>query len=231
MPNISEILLSDGSFNLKIMIWSVFIGISIAIVVSYIIKIKFGAFIRFILEKNAESPESAVTLDDFGKTSRFIIRACLKNHQYYKNLLVAITEDGRYYTNCKYYDTAPAFKQYVFQTKKKSYDNSEEKTAENTEDQQPKVEEIPAGTPISQYDPAIKQRVTFNIETAKFYIPFALHDRAASIYFGKPTKVIFLVGAIIAFAVLISLTDNLTDSLMDFMNNFLDKVNGKNNIV
>jgi len=221
-------LLSDGSFNLKVMIWSVFIGISIAIIVSYIIKIKFGAFIRFILEKNAESPESAVTLDDFGKASRFIIRACLKNHQYYKNLLVAVTEDGRYYSNCRYFDTAPAFKQYVFHTEKKNYDGTAKET---DEEQQSKVEEIPADAPISQYDPSIKQRVTFNVETAKFYIPFALHDRAASIYFGKPTKIIFIIGALIAFALLVSLTDNLADSLMDFMNNFLDKVSGKNNIV
>ena len=225
MPNISEILLSDGSFNIKIMIWSVFIGISIAVVVSYIIKFKFGAFVRYILEKNADSPETAVSLDDFGKTSRFIIKTCLQNHQNYKNMLVAVTSDGKYYTNCRYYSAAPAFKQYVFKTEKKNYDASEASEEQKT------APETPTDAPISQYDPAVKQRVTFNVETAKFYIPFEHHDRAASIYFAKPTKLIFIIGAIIGFAILVSLTDNLTDSLIDFMNSFMEKISGKNNII
>ena len=50
MPNIMDLLIYDGEFNLSIMLWSLFIGISIAIIVSYVIKIKFGAFIRFILD-------------------------------------------------------------------------------------------------------------------------------------------------------------------------------------
>ena len=227
MPNIMDLLIYDGEFNLSIMLWSLFIGISIAIIVSYVIKIKFGAFIRFILDNQANSPETAVSLEDFSTGTQFIIRACLKNHQNYKNLLVAVTEDGKYYTNCRYYDTEPAFKQYVFKTKKSMYG-----TEESAEDAEMATDDSKnSDAPVSQYDPSVKQRVNFNIHTAKFYIPFELHDRAASIYFGKPTNLIAILAAIIAFGVLISFADNLTEMLMDFMNSFLDKIDPSNKIV
>ena len=218
MPNIKDILIYSGEFNLKVMLWSLFIGISIAIVISYVIKIKFGAFIRYLLEKNASTPETAISLDEFGRGGRFIIKFCLKDHNNYKNMLVAATEDGKFYSNCRYFDVAPAFKQYVFKTKKSMYGDEAETESVQTE------------APISQYDPNFKQRVNFNVDTAKFYIPEELHDRAASIYFGKPTKLIAVIGCIVAFGILISFADNLTEMLVDFMEGFIDKINS-NNIV
>ena len=219
MPNIKELLIYNGEFNLKVMLWSLFIGISIAILASYIIKIKFGAFIRYILEKNANSPETAIPLEQFGKSGQFIIKLCLKDHNNYKNMLVAVTEDGKYYSNCRYFDVAPAFKQYVFKTKKSMYGGEEENTSPQND------------APVSQYDPNFKQRVNFNVDTAKFYIPEELHDRAASIYFGKPTNLIAVIACIVAFGVLISFADNLTEMLVEFMQGFLDKFDPNNNIV
>lgn len=221
MPNITDILIYNGEFNLKVMLWSLFIGISIAILISYVIKIKFGAFIRFILEKNANSPETAISLDEFGKSGQFIIKACLKDHNNYKNMLVAITDGGKYYSNCRYFDVAPAFKQYVFKTKKSMYGGEEGSEKEN----------VQTDAPISQYDPNYKQRVNFNVQTAKFYIPEELHDRAASIYFDKPTKLIAVIACIVAFGILISFTDNLTEMLVDFMQGFIDRFDPNNNIV
>ena len=219
MPNIKDLLIYSGEFNLKIMLWSLFIGISLAILISYVIKIKFGAFIRFILEKNANSPETAIPLEQFGKSGQFIIKLCLKDHNNYKNMLVAVTEDGKYYSNCRYFDVAPVFKQYVFKTKKSMYGGEEENNSTQTE------------APISQYDPNFKQRVNFNVDTAKFYIPEELHDRAASIYFGKPTNLIAVIACIVAFGILISFADNITEMLVDFMQGFLDKFDPNNNIV
>ena len=220
MPNIKDILIYSGEFNLKIMLWSLFIGISIAILISYVIKIKFGAFVRYLLEKNASTPETAISLDEFGRSGRFIIKFCLKDHNNYKNMLVAATEDGKFYSNCRYFDSAPSFKQYVFKTKKSMYGEEEEK-----------VEEINDEAPISQYDPSFKQRVNFNVETAKFYIPEELHDRAASIYFGKPTKFIAVIGCIVAFGILISFADNITELLVDFIEGLMEKLNSNNNII
>ena len=225
MPNIKDLLIYDGEFNLKIMLWSLFIGISIAIVISYVIKIKFGAFIRFILDKKANSPETAITLDEFGAAGKLFIKFCLKDHNNYKNMLVAITDDGKYYTNCRYFDSAPAFKQYVFKTKKSMYDTEEVENNQNTDTQSENT------TLVSQYDPNHKMRVNFNVDTAKFYIPDELHDRAASIYFGKPTNLIAVLACIIAFGVLISFADNLTEMLVDFLQDFIDTVNQNNNIV
>ncbi|MBE6609299.1 MAG: hypothetical protein E7634_01375 [Ruminococcaceae bacterium] len=231
MPNIKDILIYNGDFNLKVMLWSLFIGISIAIVISYVVKIKFGAFIRFILDKKANSPETAISLDEFNYSGKLFIKFRLKDHNNYKNMLVAVTEEGKYYTNCRYFDTAPAFKQYVFKTKKSMYedpqDNEQSQCAQSSETS----ETAEKSAPVSEYDPGYKQRVNFNVETAKFYIPDELHDRAASIYFGKPTNLIAVLACIIAFGVLISFADNLTEMLVDFMQEFIDKLNQNDNIV
>ena len=225
MPNLKDILIYNGEFNLKVMLWSLFIGISIAIVISYVVKIKFGAFIRFVLDKKANSPETAITLDEFNFSGKLFIKFCLKDHNNYKNMLVAVTEDGKYYTNCRYFDSEPTFKQYVFKTKKSMYEN------EQTNEQSQTAESVETSAPVSQYDPGYKQRVNFSVETAKFYIPDELHDRAASIYFGKPTNLIAVLACIIAFGILISFADNLTEMLVDFMQGFIDKLNQSDNIV
>ena len=147
----------------------------------------------------------------------------LKSHASYKNLMVAITDDGKYYANAAYTDEPPVLKTFVLiHTKKKSRvkdkasDVTEVKTTEAQSEPQSKPQTEASATATAYVQP--KQRVKFDIFKAKYYIPPELHDRAASLYFGKPTKFIAVIGILIALGIVVACSENIIIGLTDFMN-------------
>lgn len=217
MPNLSELLIYTGEVPLSIILWSIFIGVFIAAIASFIIKVKFGAFMQALLDNKASSPETAMTLADTGIKAGFFVKMGLKSHASYKNLMVAITDDGKYYANSAYTDEPPVLKTFVLiHTKKKS--RVTDKTAEPAPENTP-IAEKETKQPVSTDYTQPKQRVKFNILKAKYYIPPELHDRAASLYFGKPTKFIAVIGILIALGVVFAFSEGIIIAITDFMNN------------
>ena len=218
MPNLSELLIYNGEVPLSIILWSIFTGVFIAAIASFIIKVKFGAFMQALLDKKASSPETAMTLADTGIKAGFFVKMGLKSHASYKNLMVAITDDGKYYANAAYTDEPPVLKTFVLiHTKKKSRvkDKATEVTeAAKAEPIAPSEDEQSAPTP-KYVQP--KQRVKFDIFKAKYYIPPELHDRAASLYFGKPPKFVAVIGILIALGIVVAFSENIIVALTDFM--------------
>ena len=63
--------------TLELLVWSVFLGLCIAVFVSVYQKRVPGALVRKLLEVGADSPQNAVTLTDIGMQNRFWIRHIL----------------------------------------------------------------------------------------------------------------------------------------------------------
>ena len=122
MPNLSELLYYNGETSMQLITWSFFIGVVIATVAGYFIKTKFGAFIRTLLDKEIDSPEKACTLEELGLNKKLFIKYGLRSHANYKNMLVAITEDGKFYANNEYTDAEPLLKEFIVVKRKRGSD-------------------------------------------------------------------------------------------------------------
>ena len=131
MPNLSELLYYNGETSTQLIVWSLFIGVIIAALAGYFIKSKFGVFIRKLLENDINSPEKAVTLEELGLNKKIFIKLGLKSHSNYKNMLVAITEDGKYFANNAYTTEIPAFKEFIVVKRKRTNDAIKESKAED----------------------------------------------------------------------------------------------------
>ena len=107
---LSDLLIYDGTTPIPLIIWAIYIGLAFAVIVSYIIRDKYGKFVNKMIEIEANSPEKAVTLDEVDIGGKWFIKLALKNNLNYKDALVAITPDGKYYANYRYTDEPPAFK-------------------------------------------------------------------------------------------------------------------------
>lgn len=142
MPNLSELLYYTGEIPLQLIVWSMFAGVVIAVIAGYLIKARFGAFIRKLLENEINSPEKAVTLDELGIKRTLFIKFGLKSHSNYKNLLVAITEDGKYYANNAYTDEPPTIAEQTVIKRKRHRDVTKELSSNGTEDEAPPVSEL-----------------------------------------------------------------------------------------
>lgn len=298
LPDLSEILIYTGEIPITVIIWSLFLGVLIATILSFVIKVKFGIFIRTLLKMNADSPETAVTLEQTGLKSRFFVRRGLKIHSNYQNLMVAITDDGRYYANSHYTSMVPVFKTYMLQRRKRRksvYKNENEITANTAQkpesaathtlsddqingnqsdvitavaedtasnesamarrlrleadkqssqtsqtdnhktnnaaetedngeaaDEKSQNEKFQSYVDLTQNTP--KQRVKFDIDQAKYYIPPELHDRAASLYFSKPTKLIAVIGALILLAVIATFSETIINFLSELVEGFVESL-------
>ncbi len=257
MPSLSEILIYTGETPLAVIVWALFLGATIATLISFVVKVKFGAFMQTLLNQNANSPENAVTLNETGLSGSFFVKLGLKMHGNYKNLMVAITDDGRFYANDIYTPTPPMFKEFIFQhrirkNKIKESQNTEEfapsdETEESAMSRRLRIEaekeaaraktpdelaELEEAEKWNEYrilaENSPKQRPNFDIKTAKFYIPPELHDRAASIYISKPTKFLYIILAILGLALLALFAETIINLLTDFFDSFIDGIGGSN---
>lgn len=226
MPNLSELLIYTGETPLAVILWSIFIGIFIAAVASFIIKIKFGAFMQALLKNDASSPEKAMTLAETGIKAGFFVKMGLRSHASYKNLMVAITSDGKFYANDAYTDVQPSLKTFSFRhtkTKKSRIKESSESSAAENAEEAIDVSNLSEDTTTeaeTTYS-GKKERVKFDIFKARYYVPREHHDRVASLYFGKPTKFIALIAVLIALGVVVAFSENIIIGLTDFMNDLI----------
>ena len=267
IPNLSEILIYNGEIPLTVIIWSLFGGILIASIAAFIIKIKFGIFVQTLLKLNANSPETAVTLEETGLNKRFFVRRGLKLHYNYQNMIVAVTDDGRYYSNSFYTSQPPVFKKYEIKSrkrKKKSETKSHSEAEKTSDDQNTEnVQEsalakrlrtetmkdasaeaeiiTPSESEVNSDDNGTsheekytefvrmteklpKQRVKFDLDKAKFYIPEELHDRAASLYYSKPTKLIAVIGALLVLAIVLTFFETIINTITDLLEGFIESL-------
>ena len=131
MPNLSELLYYTGETSTQLIVWSLFIGVIAAALAGYFIKAKFGVLVRKLLEKEIDSPEKAVTLEELGLQKNFFIKLGLKSHTNYKNMLVAITDSGLYFANNAYTKEIPAFKEFIVVKRKRTTDVIKESKSES----------------------------------------------------------------------------------------------------
>ncbi len=248
MPNLSELLIYNGETPLTLIIWSSFIGISLALIISFIIKVKFGAFVQTLLKMEATSPETAVTLEKTGLKRSFFVKIGLRSRTSYKNLIVAVTKDEKFYANDLYTDISPVFKEFVFQKRirKKSRipENTTEKNdspieesaiamrlrlekerAEKKPETETAIPELNKEEQLEKFAKATKElpkeRVKFDISTAKYYIPNELHARAKSIYRTNKTLLLHVILGILALAVVALVAEPIINLLMNYLNDFI----------
>ncbi len=119
-----------------------FTGVVIAVIAGYLIKARFGAFIRKLLENEINSPEKAVTLDELGIKKAPFIKFGLKSHSNYKNLLVAITEDGKYYANNTYTDEPPTIAEQTVIKRKRHRGTAKESSSNGAENEAAPASEL-----------------------------------------------------------------------------------------
>ena len=65
--------------TLELVIWSIFIGVSIGVFAVFYTRRILGAFIRKLLEKNCTSPENALSIEELGFASNFFVKSSLKS--------------------------------------------------------------------------------------------------------------------------------------------------------
>ena len=61
---LSDLLIYDGTISVQFMVWAIYIGIAIAVIASYFIKVRHGKLINLLISKGANSPETALSLDE-----------------------------------------------------------------------------------------------------------------------------------------------------------------------
>jgi hypothetical protein len=215
---LSDLLIYDGTTPITLILWAMYIGVAIAIIASYIIRDKYGKFINKLIEIEANTPEKAVKLDEIDIKGKWFIKFALKNHLNYKDSLVAITGDGKFYANYRYTDEPPSIKTFKAITRnKKSRVRSRIKESAPEEAQieatafETEIAEVTAAEETAAQETSAtenyeytRQRVNFSPSNARFYLPSEVHDKVKGIYGDSKTKfwVVLLGligGAIIAY--------------------------------
>lgn len=217
---LSELLIYTGEIPLKIIIWSVYIGVVAAVIATYITKSNFGKFVSALIEKNAATPETALSPNETGIKINLFIKLALKNHLHYNNFLVAITAEGKFYANYTYADDPPTLKplqQIVRQTKRKKVNDSIPEKTETYDNQN--TDELSVQEQNITFSDK-KERVKFDPMTARFYLPKEVQSKASSVYGYKKTNIGLLILGLIAFAAVAYFSEFIIEALQ----NMIDKI-------
>jgi hypothetical protein len=197
--NWSEIFLTNGRISPVLIIWAFYVAIIISTIVYYSVTARLGKIVTALLNANAIDPESALTISDAEIKPNLFTKICLRSPMNYKNLLVAMTSDGKFYANMKYTDDQPQFKQLTAITRKKR-NRIKNESAEASKDEDIEVVEVSSTTNSAYEKP---ERVKFNPFTAKYYIPKEVHIRANGIFKPSKTNVLMLIGALIGLGIVL----------------------------
>ena len=235
---LSSLLIYDGSTPIGLIIWSFYIAVVIGAIIAYLTRVKFGKLIFALLEKGACTPETALTLEEAEIKAGFFIKFSLKNHMNYKDLLVAITADGKYYANTRLTDEPPTFKTLVSITRKKrsriveSPKDTENDTDDisDVHDQSKTVNKnvvvysdadvnlIDDSTP--EANPYAKpQRPSFRVETAKYYIPEEIHAKVKTVYKENKVNILWLILILIGLGLIAFFGVYVAEALIDSVKN------------
>ena len=213
---LSDLLIYTGEVPLKIIIWSIYIGVVIAVIASFVTKSNFGKFVSALIEKNASTPENALKPDETGVKMNIFIKAALKNHMHYNNFLVAITPDGKFYANYTYCESEPVLKEYKAIIRKSKIKKSTKDEAEDN----PITEETISETksePITFTDK--KERIKFDPSQARYYLPKEVQSKAESVYGYKKTNIAYVILGLVAFAVVAYFSEFIIEGLQDMFGN------------
>ena len=228
--NLSEIFLADGTISPVLILWAFYIAVVIATVVYYLTTAQLGKIVTKLLEKDATTPESALNIAQMEIKPSVLTRICLRSPFNYKNLLVAITPDEKFYANTHYTDEPPVFKQLTAITRKRK-SRIEEKAAkddvfepidaisENIDDNSLATENAVEHDYLTTTKP---EKINFNPLTAKYYIPKEVHPRANGIFKSSKTNVLLLIGALIGLGVIIYFSSFILDGLIDSVSSLFE---------
>lgn len=217
---LSDLLIYDGTTPIPLIIWAIYTGLTIAVISSYIVRNKYGKFVSKMIEIGATTPENAVKLDNLEINGKYFIKFALKNPQNYKDALVAITSDGRYYTNYRYTTEAPILKMHraIARTKKsrvKSYNaQKDEATKAQTEETV-----IAPEQELTNDANVTRERIKFSVEDARYYLPVENHDKINGIYNEKKSKLSFLIFALIIGAIITYYATPIIEQILQMWSN------------
>jgi len=243
---LSDIFIYRGSTPIELILWSFYIAIVIGTVIMYLTKAKFGKLIHALLENGACSPENARSLDEIGVKPSIFIKLGLKNHLNYKDLLVAITEDGKYYANTVYTDEPPELRTLVAITRKKrsritEAEKTDETGAETDAESLASDSSAPNITvtePISETSSAADtanteaereaktqkpERVKFDVLSARYYIPSEIHAKVRTLYKDSSIKLHWVIIVLIALGIITYFAGFVTEELIRMLQTFKSK--------
>lgn len=89
-------LFTGGNTTSASVIWSIIIGVFIAVVISYINKKTIGKLVDKLLSLPADNEENAVTLNEIGYGNKGALRYALRSESTLSSI-IKHTGDGRYY--------------------------------------------------------------------------------------------------------------------------------------
>ena len=89
-------LLTGGNMTSASIVWSIILGVFIAVVITYINKKTIGKLVDKLLALPADNGENAVSLDEIGFGGKGSLRYALRPSSTLSNI-IKHTEDGRYY--------------------------------------------------------------------------------------------------------------------------------------
>ena len=242
---LSNLLIYNGTTPIGLIVWSFYLAVVIGAIVTYMTRIKFGKLVFTLLEKGACSPDTALTLEEAGIKIGFFIRFGLKNHLNYKDLLVAITSDGKFYANTKLTDTPPKLKTLVAITRKrksrieesKPEDDGEAVISENipleaeanaaiaadeaNSTNAATADETEIATDAArETNPYTKpQRPNFRIETARYYIPEEIHAKVKTVYKENKVNILWLILILIGLGLIAFFGVYIAEALVDSVSN------------
>ena len=87
-------LLTGGNTTSASIIWSIILGVFIAVVITYINKKTIGKLVNKLLARPADSEENAVSLSDIGFESKGALRYALRPTSTLSSIIKR-TDDGR----------------------------------------------------------------------------------------------------------------------------------------
>lgn len=241
--NLTDIFLSDGSLSPTLILWAFYIAAVIGTVIYYITNAQMCKLVSKLIEIGADSPDTAISLKDAEIKVGFSLSLALKSPINYKNLLVAITPDGKFYANSFYTDNPPIIRELKAITRVRR-SKVKEKSG-STEDEiivsQPEINAdeaaatkeaiIEESTPQAQentpqnqavYTQNTPQRVKFNPFCAKYYIPKEVYDRAKNLYKAPKIKIRYLILALLGFAVVTFLATLALDTFIEMFSSIGD---------
>jgi len=80
-------LLTYRGMTLELVVWSIFIGIVIAILIIVYNKNILGSFVRYLDRIKATDPENAVTLEEAGFSKNFFVKFALSHNKTYRKVI------------------------------------------------------------------------------------------------------------------------------------------------
>ena len=89
-------MIDQGTF--KLIVYSMLTGVTVAVLYTYYVKAVLGAFVRKLIEIDASTVESAMTLKELGCDKKFLIKFTLQSSKHFKETVHSTeTEPPKYY--------------------------------------------------------------------------------------------------------------------------------------